>query len=251
LFNEVSELRQKGLHNPLGIARLCAMLESELLEAGCRVEVSSDFHLLDKIKQEVRGDRIGPMHDADVCDFSGERAFWLRLVNSDSKIIGVQAFRCDDISTSLADWLPNYMIGVYMRRNEMMVPSSDPITISSIAQRLSGELVYKGELWLAKEVKSKRVFDLFTRLGMLLSYMKWNPTAIWALTSELMARHGHLGRIGFTTVERGFLRWQWASQGVDPVEYLAVTERSGLEQLVADMLLTATECPPVRTHKRL
>jgi hypothetical protein len=247
----VGSLRQKGLHNPLGIARLCSMLEAELLEAGCRIEVSSDFRLLDRVKQEARGDRVGPMHDADVCDFSGERAFWLRLVNSSNRTIGLQAFRSDEISTNLSDWLPNYMIGVYMRRNELMVPSSTPPTTSSIAKRLSGILVYKGELWLAREVKSKRIFDFFTRLGMLLGYMKWNPTAIWALTSEQMARHGHLGRIGFTTVERGFLRWQWASRDVDPIEYLAVIERDSLEQLVDEMLTTAMECQPARTHKLL
>ena len=48
------EMNNKGLHNPLGIARLCAKLEEKLAAAGYCVELSSDFILLDKIKQELR-----------------------------------------------------------------------------------------------------------------------------------------------------------------------------------------------------
>lgn len=228
----------KGLHNPLGIALLCAKLQSNLREAGFAVELSSDLKQFDHIKLAVRGSRVGPMHDSDVCDFSLERAFWMRLVNEGGTTVGLQAYRCDEIDTSLADWLPNYMIGVYMRRHELMVPAPVKPTQGSIAERLRGRLVYEGELWLAKEVKGKHVFDQFTRLGMLLCAIKWNPTAIWALTSEAMARHGHLGRIGFTTIERGFLRWQWFSKDIDPVEYLAVLDRQGIQQIVEDMLIT-------------
>jgi hypothetical protein len=247
----VSELRQKGLHNPLGIARLCAMLESELLEAGCRVEVSSDFHLLNKIKQEVRGDRIGPMHDADVCDFSGERAFWLRLVDENENTVGIQAYRIDNIDTSLADWLPNYMIGVYMRRREIMMPSHPNPPRGSISWNLRGRLVYEGELWQSRTLKPKTVFDKFARLGLLLCAIKWDPDAHWGLAGEKMARYGHVGRMGYSVLERGFLRWEWASKDIDPVEYLAVLERDGLEQMVEEMLITTEECRLERLHTPL
>jgi hypothetical protein len=238
-----------GLHNPLGLVLLSAQLEEELRAAGFCVEISSDLRQLDQTKLNVRGSRVGPMHDADVCDFSHERAFWMALLDGDGNTVGLQAYRCDEITTSLADWLPNMMIGIYMRRQELMVPSTSKANTSSIAQRLRGCLVYEGELWLSKDVKGKRIFDCFTRLGFLLSCIKWNPDAIWALTSEQMARHGHLGRIGFTTIERGFLRWQWASKDIDPVEYLAVIERNGLKQLVDEMLVTAAECQPQQIRK--
>jgi hypothetical protein len=242
---------KSGLHNPLGIVLLSAQLEEELRGAGFRVEISSEMKALDQVKLQVRGTHVGPMHDADVCDFSSERAFWMSLLDISGNVVGVQAYRCDEISTSLADWLPSMMIGVYMRRNEILMPAPSKHVKSSVAERLSGCLVYEGELWLSKEVKGKRIFDCFTRLGMLLSCIKWNPDAIWALTSEQMARHGHLGRIGFTTIERGFLRWQMASKDIDAVEYLAVIDRDGLKQLVDEMLITAMECPPPQTHTRL
>jgi hypothetical protein len=88
------------------------------------------------------------------------------------------------------------------------------------------------------------VFDAFTRLGMLLAVIKWNPDAIWGLASEQMARHGHVGRIGYTILERGFLRWQWASKDIDPVEYLAVIDHVAIEQMIEEMLTTEAEYQP-------
>jgi hypothetical protein len=227
------------------------MLETELLDCGCRVEVSSDFHLLDKVKQQVRGERIGPMHDADVCDFSGERAFWLRLINREGATVGIQAYRLDTIDTSLADWLPNYMIGVYMRRREIMMPSHPKPPRGSISWGMRGRLVYEGELWQCKTLKPRIVFDKFSRLGLLLCAIKWDPDAHWGLANDKMARHGHVGRMGYTMLERGFLRWEWASGGVDPVEYLAVIQRDGLEQLVEEMLTTTAEYRQVQLPKPL
>jgi hypothetical protein len=229
-------LSKKGHHNPLGIAQLCVQLEAELNRAGFRVELSSDFKL------------FGPMHDPDVCDFSNERAFWMRLLDGDGQTVGLQAYRCDEIDTSLADWLPNYMIGVYMRRQEMMVPAQGKPSQGSVSERLSGRLIYEGELWLARAVKAKQVFDQFTRLGLLLCAIKWNPDAIWGLASEQMAKHGHVGRIGYNILERGFLRWLWASKDVDPVEYLAVIDRIGIEQMVEEMLITGAVCQPEPLH---
>jgi hypothetical protein len=232
----------KGLHNPLGLTKLCSNLEADLLNAGYAVELSSDFAFFDRLKFELRNARVAPMHDPVVCDFSGERAFWMRLLDSAKQTVGLQAYRCDYVDTSLADWLPNYMIGVYMRRDELMMPSQVNPPHGSVSWRLRGRLVYEGELWLAKAVKARNVFDSFTRLGMLLSVVKWNPDAIWGLASQQMARHGHVGRIGYTILERGFLRWQWASKDVDPVEYLAAIEREALEQLIEESLATISEC---------
>ena len=231
-------MNHKGLHNPLGIARLCTKLEARLQATGYSVELSSDFHLLDKVKQDLRQSRVGPMHDADVCDFSQERAFWMRLVDAKGQTVGIQAYRCDYVDTSLADWLPNYMIGVYMRREEIMMPSHPKPPRGSVSWRLRGRLVYEGELWIAPPAKGKNVFDSFARLGLLLCVIKWNPDAIWGLASEKVALHGHVGRAGFSVLERGFLRWKWASKDVDTVEYLCAIERAAIEQLGEEMLTT-------------
>lgn len=226
----------KGLHNPLGVVMLCAKLQGQLKAAGFQVRTNSDLKTFCDVRLAMRGSAVGPMHDPSVCDFSQERAFWMELVDDDGKTVGMQAYRCDEVSTSLADWLPSYMIGVYMRRKELMVPSAAHPPQGSISETLNGRLVYHGELWLSKTIKARQTIDVFTKLGSLLALLKWNPDAIWALTGYHMATRGYASRMGYPYLERGFLRWQWFSEGVDAVEYLAVASKSYLEQLVEEEL---------------
>jgi hypothetical protein len=169
---------------------------------------------------------------------------WNWLTNAEGAVVGLQAFRFDNVDTHLADWCLNYMIGVYMRRQEMMVPTHAQPPAGSVAERLTGKLVYHGEIWIDKQIKNRKVFELFVRLGLQLALLKWQPDAIWGLASAQMAGHGHFTRVGYTVLERGFLRWQWASEGVDPVEYLVAVERPSLEAMAEEFLATGALCQP-------
>lgn len=226
----------RGLRNPLGIAHMAVRLESALREQGLTVKASSDMYDFAATKLRARNLPLGPMHDPEVCDFSAERAFWMALENTEGACVGLQAFRCDYIDLSLAEWCANYMIGVYMRRGELMVPAHSKPPPGSVAERLKGKLVYHGELWVDPHLKAAAAVDIFTKLGSYIALMKWAPDAIWALTKQRLATRGMMGRFNFSTVERGFLRWAVASDGIDPVEYLAVAERQFLEQAVEEDL---------------
>jgi hypothetical protein len=219
----------------------------ELEKLGYKACVDIDMQQMHVVKKRVRGAPVAPMHDPDVCDFRANRAFWMSLQTPDGATVGLQAFRLDSIQTSLADWCASYMIGVYMLRNELMVPSHTRPPRDSVSERLRGQLVYHGEIWVDKAVRNRRVFEAFTRLGLILSMIKWNPDAIWGLANAQMAGHGHVGRIGYTTIERGFLRWEWASDGIDPVEYLCVIDRASLEAMIEEMNPTA-EVSQLPTH---
>jgi hypothetical protein len=230
-----------GLKDPLALARLCVQLELQLEEHGYIVTVYNDMQTLDSAVQRCRSKPVSPMHNPEACDFSDNRAFWMSMEDHRGVTCGLQAFRCDWIETNLSDWCAPYMIGIYMRCNELMVPNAQRPSKDSIGNTLKGLLVYHGELWVSRQTRSRKVFDAFTRLGLLLSMMKWNPDAIWGLAGETMAKHGHPNRIGYTSIEKGFLKWEWASTGIDPVEYLTVVNRSGLQQLVDEMQTTEPE----------
>jgi hypothetical protein len=237
-------MRNVGLVQPLAAARAATLLESELLAMKLTVNVSNDMVELDTLKRHVRHIPVAPMHHHAVGVFDRERAFWMSMTDQAGDVVGLQAFRFDHIDTHLADWCVNYMIGVYMRQNELMVPAYSKPPEGSIAERLTGRLVYHGELWMAKQLKNRRAFEVFARLGLILSVIKWRPDAIWGLASAQMAGHGHLTRVGYTILERGFLRWQWASDGIDPSEYLVAAELSSLESLIEEMTAKAAVCQP-------
>jgi len=224
----------RSLKNPLGVCQTIVRLEQGLLTQGLLTTASNDMEAFADTKRRARNLEPAPMHDPAVCDFSGDRGFWMSLVDQSGKIVGIQAYRCDRMDINLSEWCTNYMIGVYMRRNELMVPSHGRPPQGSIADRLTGTLVYHGELWVDREVKNRRIIELFSKLGSLLVLCKWNPDAIWALTGFHMATRGYASRMGYPYIERGFLRWLWHSDNVEDVEYLAVAERSFLEQIVEE-----------------
>jgi hypothetical protein len=231
-------MKNVGLLQPLAAARAATMLQNELLELNLHISISTDMVALNDVKLQVRQIPVAPMHHHSVGVFNRERAFWMSLIDNGGEVVGLQAFRFDQIDTHLADWCVNYMIGVYMRQNELMVPAFSKPPQGSIAERLTGRLVYHGELWTSKQLKSRKAFEAFSRLGLILSVIKWRPDAIWGLASVQMAGHGHLTRMGYTILERGFLRWQWASEGVDPSEYLVAAELASLENMIAEMTAT-------------
>jgi hypothetical protein len=243
-------MKNVGLTQPLGAARAAILLEEELKSLKLQAHLSSDMQAFDEAKQSVRDSAAAPMHHYATGVFDRERAFWMHLTDEAGDVVGLQAFRYDEIDTHLADWCLNYMIGVYMRRQEMLVPSFPHPPQGSVAERLTGKLVYHGEIWISKSIKSRKVFEIFVRLGLILAVIKWRPDAIWGLASAQMAGHGHFTRVGYTILERGFLRWQWATEGIDPVEYLVAAELPSLEAMINEMLATEAGSAPVPTQKQ-
>jgi hypothetical protein len=235
-------MTQLALNDPLGTARAITALHDELTNYGHACRIGDDLMEFNALKLGLRGERASPYHDPEICGLSTDRAFWMSLGGIDGGTVALQAFRLDRIETNLGDWAPAYTIGLYMRRQELLIPTHSSPPKNSIAERLRGRLVYHGELWIDKAVRNRRVSDAFGKLGLLLSLVKWQPDAIWALASHQMATHGHLTRMGYSHLERGFFRWKWASQGIDAVEWLAVAERPAIDRLVDEML--TTEEPP-------
>jgi hypothetical protein len=242
-------MKNSGLTEPLLAARAATSLEDELSALGLRVHVSSDMAAFSDTKIKARDIDVAPMHHHAVGVFNRERAFWMYLTDEADDVVGLQAFRYDEIDTHLADWCVTYMIGAYMRQQEMLVPSFPKPPAGSVAERLTGKLVYHGEIWISKAIKNRRVFEVFVRLGLVLSVIKWRPDAIWGLASAQMAGHGHFTRVGYTILERGFLRWQWATEGIDPVEYLVAVELPSLEGMISEMLTTTAVSSLARAQK--
>lgn len=231
-------MKNHGLRDPLGTARVIAALAGELEQSGFTPAMNEDLAGFGMTKQSVRQEKPSPFFDPTVNAAGGNRFFWMSLADGSGATVGLQAFRIDSVDSSLADWAPSYTIGLYMRRQEILVPLHPSPPRGSISERINGRLVYHGEIWIDRAIRNRRIFEIFGRLGMLLSLIRWNPDAIWGLASQSMATHGHFTRMGYGYLERGFFRWQWESEGIEAVEWVVIAERSGLEQIVEEMRTT-------------
>lgn len=223
------------IDDPLGTVKAATGIASDLEQLGCVIHVSTNLNDLTTARMAARNGPVTPFFDPMVSGLTPDRFFWIALKSSSGSIVALQAFRHDYVDTSLAEWAPVYHIGLYMRRNEVCLPIHTAPSKFSIADRIRGRLVYHGEFWVDAHARHRNLFEKFSRLGILLSVIKWNPDAIWALSNKQMASYGHLNRMGYTHLENGFLRWQWTSEPEHQIEWVSVAERRSIEQLVSEM----------------
>ena len=232
-------MKTRGLLDPLTVARAIAILESKLDEAGLSIEYANNMEAFAAERLRVRGGKVSPMFDPAINDFSYNNAFWIRTRNSFDDTISLQAFRCDTVSTNLADWALPWMIGLYAKRSELVVPNLLQPPPNSKSERISGTLAYHGELWISRTSGYRNLIELIPKVGLMLALAKWQPDAVWALVSHAMATRGHALRMGYAHFERGFLNWDWEPKGAEPVEWLIISEHSDLEYVANDLKMTA------------
>jgi hypothetical protein len=244
-------MNNAGMHNPLTVAQAVVTLTEELKSHGLTLDVSSDMVAFNETKKQVRGFEVAPMHHHEVGIFTHERAHWFSIRNAEGQCVGLQAFRCDEIDTNLADWCVTYMIGAYMRRHELMVPAYTKPPKGSISERLSGKLAYHGELWIDKPYRKRDIIEHFVRAALILTYIKWRPDAIWCLAGSHIVERGHLSRSGYNMLELGFMRWEVASEGIDPFEYLYVLEQHAVETMIEVWRSKAALYPQAHRHTQL
>ena len=225
------------LSDPLGAARVLVHMLEKAGEFGLTITCSSDFDRFLAIRRDKRGGELSPMFDPTITQLDNSRAFWMMAELNGADIVSLQAFRLDIVHTNLAEWALGWMAGLYIKRQELVIPSSIEPPEHSRSRVLKGGLVYHGEVWIDnKTVKKREWFDNFLKLGMLISLIKWHPDAVWALTSKAFVTHGLVARSGYGLQERGFFKWhdEWQPTGAESTEWLLVAERTHLEFLIAE-----------------
>ena len=231
-----------GLTDPLRTVEAISGLIASGKTAGLTFHLSNDFSELARLRLTLRESSVSPMFDPAANRGLGERAFWMSAVNGQNHTVGLQAFRLDDADPNLADWVLGWMMGLYARRREMIIPKALQPPDHSISHLVRGKVVYHGELWIDKH--SRGCFPLFPRLGMLLALIKWQPEAIWALTGQAMATRGHMVRMGYGHLEQSFLTWDWEPHGAEHTEWIGIAERRHLEFSIAEMSSTEVKYQP-------
>lgn len=228
-------MSQLCLEDPLIAAKVCTSLATEIEQMGYSITVSADFEKMNSDKIAARNEPLTPYFDPQICYPTPERFFWMKLTSPKGTTAALQAYRYDYVDTSLAEWGPSFRIGIYMLRKEILVPWHTAPPKNSIADRIRGRLIYHGEFWIDPKARNRQLLEKFSRLGMLLCHIKWNPDAIWGVCNKRMAEHGNPSRMGYPYMEKGFFRWQWTSEDDYYVEWLNVVERQSLEQMISEM----------------
>ena len=83
------------LEDPLGTAKVCAALAAEMEQMGFAIAMGSDSAKLNAAKLEACGKPVSPFFDPEVCNFTPERFFWMKLTSATGAISALQAYRYD------------------------------------------------------------------------------------------------------------------------------------------------------------
>jgi len=231
-----------ALADPLAAARAIASVDATLTKRGFTAALNTDFAAFSALRRKLRsGVPESAMFDPQASAITAKKAFWMSLSDGKGQVVALQAFRADFAEPTLADWALGWMLGVYLKRSELIVPQSIYPPATSIAHKLSGTVVYHGELWLNREVRGDQIVEPFARLGMLSSYIRWRPKAIWALNNDKIAYYANTTRWGYAYQERGFLRWQFQPDGACQSEWLSVADRDSMERLIREVVFRRSE----------
>ena len=222
-----------GLTDPLKTVAAISGLIAAGNDHGMSFRLSHDFTELVRLRRGARDSDVSPMFDPALGRGIGDRGFWMSAANAGGRVIGLQAFRLDEADPNLAEWVLGWMMGLYARRREMIIPRGLAPPNHSLSHLVRGKVVYHGELWIDKH--SKGCFPVFPQLGMLLALIKWQPEAIWALTGQAMATRGHMVRMGYGHLEQSFLTWDWEPDGAEQAEWIGIADRRHLEFSIAEM----------------
>lgn len=233
----------RSISDPWHLVHAIDMLFAQGKELGFEFQYSTDFQKLAEMRRLLRDSELSPMFDVKVDRHLPETAFWMSATDSTGEVMGLQAFRLDEAWPNLSEWVLGWMMGLYARRREMIVPRQVQPPAHSMTALISGKVVYLGEFYIGKQGK-RGLTDIFSRLGMFLALIKWQPQTIWALTGTSMATRGHLIRAGFDHIEPSFLTWQWSPEGAEAEEWVALATRRQLEFLISEMTTTKAKYQP-------
>ena len=213
-----------ALQDPLGAVRVASRLLEQSREFGLETRISSDFNAFATLRLELRGKPVSPMFDPITGGLTAERAFWMGSYNAEGRCVAINAFRLDHVEPNLAHWALGWMVGLYMRRAELIVPSHIAPPASTRAEKISGHIVYHGEAFIdPKGIRNREAVEILPLLGMRL-----------------------YARIGYAHVERSFLRWEWLPDGAEAVEWLALLERADMEFLIQERLGEGLRAPVIQ-----
>jgi len=224
----------EALRDPLTVVKAINTLQAHISEMGITLSCSSDFKEFAELRKQVRSDKVSPMFDPDFNNLNELNSFCIIAKNRHGRISAFQACRLDTVDGSLADWAMRWMTGHYLMRSELITPAPEQVAYSSVAREISGRVVYHGELWIDREFRNKDCSMYFPRLALMISLLKWQPTAIWGLIGGSVATGGLSVRIGYPHMESNFFRWDIAPKGAMNSEFVTLARKSDLEFLAAD-----------------
>ncbi|WP_297842842.1 hypothetical protein [uncultured Roseibium sp.] len=214
----------------LVVSRVIAQQFEAAAQKGVRLQMSRDFALLESLLEQVPEKGLTEHFRRNLNTYSPQQAFWLGGFNQLGELVGLAAARLDQLgSWSLEKYWREYWSRCYPDAEGSPVQMSD--RQYRFAKGIRGDVVYLGEMWVAKQHAVDGVSGPFSKAILLLSLLEWQFQAAYAWVRPAFLERGFAFKCGFTSTHPGII-WEKGPATIDPDLHVMASSRSDLFDLV-------------------
>ena len=205
--------------------RFAALSESVFRRYGIELETGTDFEEYREILAYGRPNHtLGAPFDPMLHQLGGKQALWIVGRDENGEIMHTQALRL----IALGD----ECLGGFLRRAFHEFPPSglnidlerSKYRAGPGAKRITGNVVYHGEVWLggtSGEFRATGLSGILGRFAFLTAIRTWAPDFVFGFIPKTVAHKGFVERQGYMHAEPYALRWYQYGKP-DPFEGLLV-----------------------------
>lgn len=211
--------------NVVVVSEAIGILIRRIRNRGLRYEYRTDFSDLKRIVDGFNSKSLSTQADLDCFDFTEGNSFWIGLFNDKDQCVSVQAARMDDLgATKLAQHWASQQIRIYEGGE---LGTHHP----SIVYKMSGKVVYHGDMYLIKEYRGDELSEWIPQLGYLVALQRFNPDYLYIFMSEKGIKVGYQTRVGFSHQKKRGTHWIKPPNGIDADDYICWFESDDLLEL--------------------
>ncbi|RWQ32894.1 MAG: hypothetical protein EOS21_30595 [Mesorhizobium sp.] len=170
--------------------------------SGLHIEMGADFEEYVRITDRLPGkSQTYPSFRPDCSDLFPGEAFWLIGRDRHGRVAHVQAMRLCNLTNTTLDEHIETLRAFFTDPDLKAGPGSSCSCYAPSAQRITGLVAYRGDLWLREDFRGRGLVAVLARIAFGLALAKWSPDFIYALVAGWNVRKGVADRNGYVHKE--------------------------------------------------
>lgn len=184
---------------PRGVGSLATSLDTSVVIGRCverfrelelTVRQSNDFSKIDALIEQIGKPYLTPQLSPNWHEFTEENAFWLIAEDADGGPVGVMGIRLDQLGGEvLADYWRRQLTRLHGAQNKSPINEHH---FPPVARRISGNVVYFGDLFVRPNVRGLPRFPLrpFSVMAYSLALLQWRVNWFYAFATDKHMKQG-------------------------------------------------------------
>lgn len=189
-----------------------------LADYGIRLTTGRDFAVFKTLVAKARPNHtMQKIFDCDASTFEREDAFWMAGYDLAGELVYVQAMRLMPTGAgTVAQFISQNLNDLFPAADNGGETTPTRYRPGPNALKITGRLVYSGELWIGgscAKLRGSGLSSLLARNSFLMAMQKFSADYVFGFMISSMAQRGTFYRAGFHNAEPHAMRWSKKGEG--------------------------------------